>query len=128
MTNREIFQNMETKDFTEKLREIFRNPFSEYIDYEKYFDGEDPDINRYIKCEYEGILLPSEAELITANAENGITGIDGPLDKDKYIEEHSRKVLVLESAEYYYGVKYATIADTQYNRILKVPVTSLKKN
>lgn len=126
MTNRENIQSMNTKEFYEKLDQVLKNPFSAYIDYEKYFNGEDPDINHYIKCEYEGTLLPSEADLINSDC---LTGIDGTLNKEKYMKEHSRKVLVLNSKDdYYYGVQYATVADVLFNRILKVPLNALKAN
>ncbi len=129
MTNRETIQNMETKEFCKKINEVLKNPFSAYINYEEYFDGDDPEINHYIKHEYEATLLPAEAELINADTENSITSPDGTLDKEKYMKEHSRKVLVLNSKDtYYYGVQYATVADILFNRILKVPLNALIAN
>ena len=38
MTNRENIQSMNTKEFYEKLDQVLKNPFSAYIDYEKYFN------------------------------------------------------------------------------------------
>lgn len=127
MTNRELLNTLSTKDFVKELRQLKSHPFVKYIDFERYFDNEDPDISHFLNIIGTCTVKPTEAEIESFKNEtlmstkiNDIAIRNSFAKIQNYINEHTFENCPVFDIRSIFGQEYYEVGYPD-NTIRKIP-------
>lgn len=117
MTNFERFNGMDSDTFAEEIQKVFQTPFRTHIDWKAYMKGESENPQDYFISEKTVRVVPSEMEIVAALGKAKAADF---AEYENYRVMHTKVMPLLEETSMF-GRKMYTVADTENNRILKVP-------
>ena len=117
MTNFEQWKGMSESEALQFFEELFKSPFTNYIDKKAYLESEDNDIKHFIQYEAYAVVPPSEAELLSQQ-------FNTETERMIYTKQHTKKMPVLQKTTMF-GAEYVILADTENNMICKVPASNV---
>lgn len=106
MTNIERLHNMNAQELTTEFERYAQYPLREYLDMEKYMNGESTLFSDFLKTEGTCQVIPTEMEIMN------VLGKDATeTERDFYIKEHTKTLPVLEKHKSIFGNSYVVVAE-----------------
>ena len=106
MTNIERLHNMNAQELTTEFERYAQYPLREYLDMEKYMNGESTLLSDFLKTEGTCQVIPTEMEIMN------VLGKDATeTERDLYIKEHTKTLPVLEKHKSIFGNSYVVVAE-----------------
>ena len=106
MTNIERLHHMNAQELASEFERYAKYQLREYLDMEKYMNGESTLFSDYLKTEGTCQVIPTEMEIVN------VLGKDATeTERDFYIKEHTRTLPVLEKRKSIFGNSYVVVAE-----------------